>query len=59
MLQRLRAASSSADCMYERRRPGPSPPSSSGFDGSTITFAGSKAHVLPRPWQSRRPRTGC
>src|ERR1700683_5167998 len=31
--------------------PGPNPPSSSGREGSTIILAGSKLHLLPRPWQ--------
>src|SRR3984957_6848044 len=32
--------------------PGPRPPSSSGFDQSVITLAGSKSYLLPRPWHS-------
>src|SRR5580704_10834387 len=31
--------------------PGPNPPASRGRDGSTIILAGSKLHLLPRPWQ--------
>ena len=33
-------------------RPTPSAPSSSGFDGSAITFDGSKLHLLPEPVQA-------
>src|SRR5215831_6717736 len=32
--------------------PGPSAPSSNGFDQSLITFAGSKSYLLPSPWHS-------
>src|SRR5271167_162419 len=32
--------------------PGPRPPSSSGFDQSVITFAGSKSYLLPSPLHS-------
>ena len=32
--------------------PGPNPPSSSGFDQSLMTFAGSKSYLLPRPLHS-------
>src|SRR5271170_6839449 len=37
---------------YCEAEPGPSPPSSSGFDQSVITFAGSKSYSDPSPWHS-------
>src|SRR5579884_1909137 len=45
------AASVKAEIMYDELDPGPSPPSSRGFEGSAITFTGSKAHVFPTPRQ--------
>src|SRR5438270_13027800 len=39
----------SAFAIYVEPPPGPSPPSSSGRDGSTMTFDGSKLHRLPSP----------
>src|ERR1700757_158252 len=37
---------------YCDAEPGPSAPSSSGFDQSLITFAGSKSYLLPSPLHS-------
>src|SRR5580658_6252142 len=37
---------------YCEAEPGPRPPSSSGFDQSVITFAGSKSYNDPSPWHS-------
>ena len=36
---------------WKKLEPGPRPPSSSGFDGSAITFTGSNVQVLPTPLQ--------
>ena len=43
------AASSSVSLQIAEPAPGPSPPSKSGRDQSTITFAGSKSYFEPRP----------
>ena len=45
-------ASSCTWCTRLEPAPGPSAPSSSGFEGSTITLSGSNAHVLPIPAHS-------
>ena len=45
-------------CMYQEPAPGPRPPSSSGLEGSTITLAGSNAHLLPSPWHSSQAPYG-
>src|SRR5579863_6710141 len=37
---------------YCEADPGPSPPSSSGFDQSVITLAGSRSYIDPNPWHS-------
>ena len=43
--------------MYEELAPGPRAPSSKGLEVSTMTLAGSKLQVLPRPWQvSQAPK---
>src|SRR5260370_13184070 len=39
-------------CRYVEPEAGPSAPSSSGFDQSTIIFAGSKSYLLPSPLHS-------
>src|SRR5215831_13197904 len=44
-------ASLSQWCMCAELAPGPSPPSSNGFEKSTTTLPGSKVHRLPRPEQ--------
>src|SRR3954466_14525936 len=46
------AASCSMCCRFPEEEPGPKPPSSSGFDQSTTTFAGSKSYLLPSPLHS-------
>ncbi len=38
--------------------PGPSPPSSSGLPGSTITLAASKPHLFPNPEQTSQAPNG-
>src|SRR5947209_8239392 len=47
------AANCSPCCRLPEPEPGPRPPSSSGFDQSRITLAGSKSYLLPRPLHSR------
>ena len=45
----IRTGEVEANVMYDELEPGPSAPSSSGFEASQITFTASKAHVLPTP----------
>src|ERR1700686_228110 len=54
-----RAASSfKSPLTYVELPPIPSAPSSSGFDGSTITFAGSQLQRLPSPVQVSQAPNG-
>src|ERR1700761_4448166 len=53
---RLKPYASAASCRMRIRfceaEPGPSAPSSNGFDQSLMTFAGSKSYLLPSPLHS-------
>src|SRR5229473_3804774 len=53
-----RAASVTLCCMCDDPAPGPSAPSSSGREGSTITLDGSKLQRLPKPLQDSHAPNG-
>src|SRR5258708_16236993 len=56
--RRRRAASVTLCCICDEPAPGPSAPSSSGREGSTITLDGSKLQRLPRPLQDSHAPNG-